>query len=84
MGCFDKIKVCELVESSILHQLSQLFDHHSLGLFGDDDLTMLKDLSGPETQRVEKKVVKVFKVCGLKITIKSTFNLVYNHAEKTN
>ena len=67
MGCFDGAEVCELVGSYILQQLSQLFEHHSVELYRHDGLAILKGLSGPETERVKKKVTKVFKHCGLKI-----------------
>ena len=33
MGCFDGAEVCELVGSYILQKLSQLFEHHSVGLY---------------------------------------------------
>ena len=44
MGCFDDAEVCELVGSCILQQLSQLFEHHSVGLYRDDGLAILKGL----------------------------------------
>ena len=53
MGCFDDAEVCEVVGSYILQQLSQVFQHHSADLYRDDGLAILKDLSGPETERVK-------------------------------
>ena len=35
----------------------------------------MKGSSGPETQKVKKKVIKVFKDCGLKITIKANLHI---------
>ena len=49
MGCFDDAEVCELVGSYIF----QVFQHHSADLYRDDGLAILKDLSGPETERVK-------------------------------
>ena len=60
VGCFNGAEVCELVGNYILQQISQLFEHHSVGLYRDDGLAILKGLSGPETERVKKKVIKVF------------------------
>ena len=37
---------------------------------------MLKGLSGPKTERMKKKVIKVFKNYGLKITIKANLHIV--------
>ena len=70
MGCFDSAEICDLVGGYILQQLSQLFEHHSVGSYRDDGLAILKSLSGPETERVKKKVIKVFKDCGLKSPLK--------------
>ena len=42
----------------------------------DNGLTVLKGLSGPKTERLKKKVIKVFKHCGLEITIKANLYLV--------
>ena len=69
MGYFDVAEVCKLVGSFILEQLSQFSKHHSVWLYRDDGLAILKGLSGPETERVEKKVRKVFKDRGIKIKI---------------
>ena len=68
MGCFGGAEVCQLVDSYILHQLSQLFEHHSDRLYRNDGLAIVKGLSGLETERVKKKIIKVFKDCGLKTT----------------
>ena len=76
MGCFDRPDVCELVGNYILQQLSQLFEHHSVGLYKDDGLAVLKGLLGPETERVNKKVINVYKVCARKITIKTNLHIV--------
>ena len=39
-------------------------------------LAILKGLSGPETERVKKKVITVFEDCRLKITIKANLHIV--------
>ena len=36
----------------------------------------MKGLSGAETERVKKRVIKAFEVCGLKITIKANLHIV--------
>ena len=76
MGYFDGAEVCEFFGSYILDQLSQLFEHRTVGFYRDDGLAILKGLSGPETERVKKKVIKVFKGFGLKITIKANLHIV--------
>ena len=73
---FNGAEVCEWIVSYILQQLSQLFEHHSVGLYRDDGVTILKGSTSPETERVKKKVIKVFKECELKITIKANLHIV--------
>ena len=59
MGCIDGAEVCELVGSYILQQLIKLFKQLSIGVYRDDDLAILKGLSGSETDRVKKKVKSI-------------------------
>lgn len=68
--CFNGAEVRKLVGSYILKQLSQLFEKHSVEIYRDDGLIALKGLSGPEIEKVKKKF-KVFKGCGITITIKA-------------
>ena len=82
MGCFDGAEVCKLVNTYILNQLQDTFQHHSVGLYRDDDLAVVKGLCGPEIERVKKRIIKMFKDCGLKITIKGDHH--YSVNAKTN
>ena len=61
ISCFDGAEECELFGSYILEQLSQFFERHSVGLYGDDDPAILKGLLGPETKIVKKIVTEAFK-----------------------
>ena len=78
MGCFDGAEVCKLVDTYILNQLQHTFQHHSVGLYRDDDLAVVKGLSGPEIERMKKRIIKMFKDCGLKITIKGDHHYLVN------
>ena len=76
MGCFDGAEVCELVSTCILNQLKDTLQHHSVGLYRDDGLVAVKGLSGSEIEKWER-VIKIFKDCGLKITIKENLKKVH-------
>ena len=76
MGCFDGAEVCKLVGTYILNQFKDTCQDHSIGLYRDDGLAVVKGLSGPEIQRMEKRVIKTFKDGGLKITIKGNLKIV--------
>ena len=70
IGCFHGAEMCKLVGTYILNQPKYLFQHHSGGLYRDDGLAAVKYLSGPENERMKKRIIKIFKDCGLKITHK--------------
>ena len=70
MGCYDSAKVCELVGSFILNELTSIVSKSDVGLYHDDDgLGIFYNISRPEIERKWKAIVKVFKGCGLSITI---------------
>ena len=54
MDCFDGTEVCELVSTHILNQLKNTLQHHSVGLYRDDGLVAVKDLSGSEIEKMRK------------------------------
>ena len=74
MGSNDGAEVCELVGLFILHQLSQLVGVKNIGLYRDDGLAILENASGPTSERIKKKIIKLFHQHDLNITAKT--NLV--------
>ena len=77
MGCFDGAEVCELVGLYILDKLSNVTDKNNIGLYRDDGLGILKNLSGPEMERTRKVITKLFQDCGVSITIKVNQKVVH-------
>ena len=69
MGCYDGAGVCGLVGSHLLNKLLNIVDKESIGLYKDDGIGVLQNLSGTQTERKRKAILKVFKDCGLRITI---------------
>ena len=76
MGCFDGAEICELVGSFILSTLSSVIDKNDIGLYRDDGLGVLRNLSGPEKERTKKKIIKLFKDHDLTITAEININIV--------
>ena len=74
MGSYDGAELCELTGLYILHLLGNKLGKENLGLYRDDGLACFKKLSGPESERIKKKICSIFQNCGLKITIET--NLV--------
>ena len=77
MGCLDKAEVCDLTGLYILSKIKSVFENqNNVGLYGDDDLGILRNISGPQIERVREEIIKIFKKCGLSITTKTNFKVV--------
>ena len=71
MGSFDGAEVCELVGLYMLDQLEANFGKNTFGLYRDDGLGVLTNFSGPQTDRLRKKLINIFKVNNLQITVEA-------------
>ena len=69
MDSFDGVEICELVELYIQSKLEKILPKSDFGLYRDNGLALLRNLNGQETEKVRKKIVRVFKdiVCSLGI-----------------
>ena len=76
MGAYDGAEVCELVGSYMLSQVNQVIDNSDVGLYRDDGLGVLRNIGKPEIERRKKKIIQIFKSCGLGITIMTSLQLV--------
>ena len=76
MGAYDGAEVCELVGSYMLSQVNQVIDNPDVGLYRDDGLGVLRNIGKPEIERRKKKIIQIFKNCGLGITIMTSLQLV--------
>ena len=70
MGSFDGAEICELVGLLLLKLLSSEFSKDLIGLYRDDGLAAL-ELSGPQSDRARKDIIRIFKDCGLKVTVET-------------
>ena len=75
MGSHDGAEVCELVGLFLLDDLSNKYGQDSVGLYRDDGLAVFKDLSGPQSERTKKDIIRRFKNHGLKITIQANLKI---------
>ncbi len=70
MSSYDGAEICELVGLYLLYEcLAQLFGKGNVGLYRDDGLAVVRNLSGPQTDRLRKRMVQCFKYNGLQITV---------------
>ena len=54
----------------ILNKLKNVTNKENIGLYYDDGLVIFQNIPKTEIERKKKQIVKVFKECGLSITIK--------------
>ena len=76
MGCFYGAEICELVGTYILNKLNTVMGNGNVGLYRDDGLGIIWNLSGPNIDQRRKKIIQIFKECGLPITIKTNLKTV--------
>ena len=68
MGSFDGAEVCELIGLFPLHNLSEQYGKNNVGLYRDDGLVLLRNASGPQSERTRKGITQQFKKQRLKIS----------------
>ena len=62
MRSFDRAEVCELVGLYLLNILKSGFGGNNTGLHRDDGLSCFENKSGPELEKIKKKIRKIFKI----------------------
>ena len=60
----------------LLNKLSNIIDKNSIGLSRDNGLVVFDKLSWPQTEQRKKKIIKIFKDCGLSITLATNITSV--------
>ena len=68
MGSYDGAELCELVRLYLLDLLTKEFVKQNIGLYRDDGLSCFENISGPHSEKMKKKLFKIFKSNGLNMT----------------
>ena len=75
-GACDGAEVCELVGMYMLSLISEKYNKKDFGLYRDDGLGLVKNKSGLETEKIMKKIQKVFQENKLDIVILCNMKIV--------
>ena len=75
MGSFDGTEVCELIGLFLLNNLSEKYGKDNVGLYRDDGLVLLRNESGPQSERTRKDITQEFKKQGLNISISTNLKI---------
>ena len=76
MGAYDGAEVCELVGTYMLNVLSKKYNKNDFRLHRDDGSAVLKKKSGPQSEQVNRNILKIFKDHGLDIIIQCNIKVV--------
>ena len=79
MGNFDGAEVCELIGLFLLNNLSEKYGKDNVGLYRDDGLVLLRNASGPQSERTRKDITREFKEQGLSISISTNLKKTTAH-----
>ena len=69
MGSYDGEELCELVGLYLLDLLTKESGKQNIGLYIYDGLSCFENISGPDSEKIKKKLFKIFKSNGLSITV---------------
>ena len=60
MEAYDCTELCELVGTFLLSKISKKLDKDSIGLYHDDGLSVFKNKSGTQLEKIKKNLQKTF------------------------
>ena len=63
--------MCELVGVYLLDLITKEFGKENIALYRDDGLNCFENISGPDSEKIKKKLFKIFQSNGLSITVES-------------
>ena len=72
---FDGAEVCELVGLYLLNILKSEFGGKNIRSYRDNGLSYFENKSGPELEKIKKKICKIFKDNGLNITTETNLHI---------
>ena len=82
MGEYDSGEVCELVGIFLLDKIKEKYDKSNIGLYRHDGLSLYKNKSGTQLEKIKTNLQKIFKPFGLEIVAESNLRIV-NYLDMT-
>ena len=61
MGAYDGAEVCELVGTFLLEKISEICIKSNIELYRDDGLSIFRNRSGTQLEKMKKKLQRLFK-----------------------
>ena len=76
MGSYDGAEICEFVGLFILSELSTVLEKSEVGLYRDDGLAIVRNMSAQQADQLRKRIIKVFHDIGFDIEIQINLKVV--------
>ena len=76
MGAYDGAEICELIGIFMLSLLGTKSDSKNIGLYRDDGLSIFRNVSGPELEKIKKHIQKIFEEKMLDVIIECNTKIV--------
>ena len=61
MGAYDGAEVCELAGTFLLETISEIFNTSNIGLYRDDGLSIFRNKSVTQLEKIKNKLQRLFK-----------------------
>ena len=76
LDAYDGAEVCELAGTFLLEKISEICNKSNIGLYRDDGLSIFRNKSGTQLEKMKKKLQRLFKEYDLEITAESNLKIV--------
>ena len=75
MGFYDRAEICDLIGTCLLYEIDNVLSKKNIRLYRDNGLRIFRHVSGPEVERKKKYLIRIFKINGLSITVKTNLKV---------
>ena len=72
IGAYDGAEICELVGTFLLEKISEICNKSNIGLYRDYGLSIFRNKSDTQLQKIKKKLQRLCKEYDLEITAESS------------
>ena len=69
MGVYDSSQVTDLIGIYILDTLGHIVNLEQVGFYRDDGIIFIPDSNGLKNSKIQKNIIRAFKLLGLRIEI---------------
>ena len=76
LGAYDSVQVADLTGTYIFEKLGRIVNLEQMDFYRDDEIIFISDSNGPKSSKIQKKIIRAFKLLGLRIQIVTNLKIV--------